>query len=271
MLTIIISLLAINLLIIAHEFGHFLLAKFYGVKIDEFSIGFPPRLFKIKKGEVLYSINAIPFGAFVKLSEDLPPTDKRNFLSKPASQKAIIFLGGVLMNIIIAFIVFVLMFSFGFPKVWLPTNYSYLISEGATILKYPLPQAILQTGHFMYYVLVQSLIGLKIAFIKIFTHLDVSDLVGPVGLFALTSKGFQYSTTYGFYIIGLISYALAIFNLLPIPVVDGGQLLFLVIEKLRKKPVARKTEEMITNVVFALLILLAILVTIKDVRFFYFH
>jgi len=271
MITLIISLVAINLLIIAHELGHFLLAKFYQVKIDEFSIGFPPKLLQIKKGEVIYSINAIPFGAFVKLSEDLLPDDKRNFLNKPASQKAIIFLGGVLMNILIAFIIFVLMFSLGFPKALLPSNYPYQVSTSVSLLKYSLPQAIVQTGHFMYYVLIQSLVGLKLAFTKIFLHLDVSDLVGPVGLFALTSQGFKHGLTYGFYIVGLISYALAIFNLLPIPAVDGGHLLFLIIEKIRRKPISHKAEELITNIVFALLIILAVLVTIKDVRFFYLH
>jgi membrane-associated protease RseP (regulator of RpoE activity) len=271
MITLIISLIAINLLIIAHELGHFLLAKFYQVKIDEFSIGFPPKLFQIKRGEVIYSINAIPFGAFVKLSEDLPPDDKRNFLNKPALQKAIILLGGVLMNIFIAFIIFGLMFNLGFPKALLPSNYPYQVLTSASLLKYSLPQAIVQTGRFMYYVLIQSLVGLKIAFTKIFLHLDVNDLVGPVGLFALTSQGFKHGLGYGFYIVGLISYALAIFNLLPIPIVDGGRLLFLFLGKIFKKPISQKTENLIDNITFALLMFLAILVTIKDIRFFYFH
>jgi len=262
MLIIIISLISINFLIIAHELGHFLLAKFYNVKIDEFSIGFPPRIFSFKRGEVLYSINAIPFGAFVKLNEDLAKDDQRNFANKKTHQKAIIFLGGVLTNIIIAFIIFLILFNIGFPKVFLPAGYN---------LRYSFGQAFIVTFRFMADILVQSLIGLKTAFVKIFTRLDVSDLMGPVGLFALTSRGFRYGLSYGVGIIGIISYALAIFNLLPIPAVDGGQILFLLIGKIRRKPISRKTEELITNIVFGFLILLAVLVTIKDVRFFYFH
>jgi len=268
MITLLLAIGTLSLLMILHEFGHFLLAKLFNVKVEGFSIGLPPKIFSIKRGEVTYSLNAIPFGAFVKINENENDKDKRNFLNQKTSKKVAILLGGVGMNFIIAFIVFVLLFTIGFPKSLLPSN--YLISSSSSILiKYSLPQAFLETGRFLSFVLTESLKGLKIAFGKIFTHLDVSDLLGPVGLVAITSRSFEHGWRYGVYILGLISYALTIFNLLPIPALDGGRLLFLLLGKIFKKPISQKTETLINNITFALLMFLAVLVTIKDIRFFY--
>jgi len=270
MITLLLAIISLSLLMILHELGHFLLAKLFNVKVEGFSVGLPPKILSFKRGEVTYSLNAIPFGAFVKISEEENDQDKRSFVNQAASKKTAIFLGGVGMNFIIALLVFTLLFTIGFPKSLLPSN--YLISSSSSILvKYPLPQAFLETGRFLSFVLTESLKGLKIAFGKIFTRLDVSDLLGPVGLVAITSRSFEYGWRYGIYILGLISYALAIFNLLPIPALDGGRLLFLFLGKIFKKPISQKTETWIDNITFALLMFLAVLVTIKDVRFFYLH
>ena len=296
MITLLLAIGALSLLMILHEFGHFLLAKLSNVKVEGFSIGLPPKIFSFKRGEVTYSLNAIPFGAFVKINEEENNQDKRSFFNQKTSKKVAIFLGGVGMNFIIAFLIFTLLFTIGFPKALLPSNYfeqspaaggtsekqgsaeqseagSYLISSSASsiLVKYPLSQAFLETGRFLSFVLVESLKGLKIAFGKIFTHLDVSDLLGPVGLVAITSRSFEYGWRYGVYILGLISYALAIFNLLPIPALDGGRLLFLFLGKIFRKPISQKTEALIDNITLALLMCLAVLVTIKDIRFFYLH
>ena len=67
MLTIIVFILIFGLIIFVHELGHFVLAKRAGIKIEEFGFGFPPRLFSIKKGETIYSINLLPIGGFVKI------------------------------------------------------------------------------------------------------------------------------------------------------------------------------------------------------------
>ena len=271
MITLLLAICALSLLMILHEFGHFLLAKLFNVKVEEFSIGLPPKIFSFKRDEVTYSLNAIPFGAFVKINEGENNQDKRSFVNQATSKKIAIFLGGVGMNFIIAFLVFTLLFTIGFPKSLLPSNYLISSSISSTIIKYPLNQSFLETGRFLNFVLVESLKGLKIAFGKIFTHFDVSDLLGPVGLVAITSRSFEYGWRYGVYILGLISYALAIFNLLPIPALDGGRLLFLFLGRIFKKPISQKTEALIDNITFALLICLAVLVTIKDIRFFYFH
>jgi regulator of sigma E protease len=271
MITLLLAIGALSLLMILHEFGHFLLAKLFNVKVEGFSIGLPPKILSFKRGEVTYSLNAIPFGAFVKINEEENDQNKRSFFNQKTSKKVAIFLGGVGMNFIIAFIVFVLLFTIGFPKSLLPSNYLINSSVSSTFVKYPLNQSFLETGRFLSFVLVESLKGLKIAFGKIFTHFDVSDLLGPVGLVAITSRSFEYGWRYGIYILGLISYALAIFNLLPIPALDGGRLLFLFLGKIFKKPISQKTEALIDNITFALLMCLAVLVTIKDIRFFYLH
>jgi len=271
MLTVVLAIIVLSLLMALHELGHFILAKLFKVKVEEFSIGLPPKIFSFKKGEVTYALNAIPFGAFVKISEDENSHDPRDFTKQAAYKKIAIFAGGIIMNFLIAFVIFVLLFTFGLPKNLIPSNYvinpSFISSSG--LLKYPFIQAFGETNHFLNFILGESLKGLKIAFTKIFTHLDVSDLLGPVGLVAITSRSFAYGWRYGFYLFALISYSLAIFNLLPIPALDGGRILFLLIGKILKKPISQKTEALIDNITFALLILLAILVTIKDIRFFY--
>lgn len=67
MLTALVFILVLSILVLVHEAGHFIVAKLFGIKVEEFGFGFPPRLFGFKKGETIYSINALPFGGFVKL------------------------------------------------------------------------------------------------------------------------------------------------------------------------------------------------------------
>ncbi|MEK7536988.1 MAG: RIP metalloprotease RseP [Patescibacteria group bacterium] len=104
MLTAIIFIIVLGVLVLAHEFGHFYVAKKAGMKVEEFGFGFPPRLFGIKRGETVYSINWIPFGGFVKIyGEDGEDRDNsRSFASKPAGQRAKVIVAGVLMNLFLA-------------------------------------------------------------------------------------------------------------------------------------------------------------------------
>ena len=77
-------------LVLVHEFGHFITAKKFGIRVDEFGFGFPPKLFGKKIGETTYSFNAIPFGGFVKIFGENPdeesisgPDSQRSFVNKP--------------------------------------------------------------------------------------------------------------------------------------------------------------------------------------------
>jgi regulator of sigma E protease len=102
-LTIFIVFISFVGLIIVHEFGHFILAKKFGIKVEEFGIGFPPRLFGKKIGETIYSLNLLPLGGFVKIyGEEGGIEDSRSFSGKPVWQRCLIILGGVVAFWIIA-------------------------------------------------------------------------------------------------------------------------------------------------------------------------
>ena len=83
-MAIVIFIIILSLLVILHEFGHFLMAKKFGIVVEEFGIGLPPRIFGKKFGETLFSLNLVPFGAFVKLyGEEETIEDPRSFSAKP--------------------------------------------------------------------------------------------------------------------------------------------------------------------------------------------
>lgn len=102
-----------GLLVLVHEFGHFLTAKRAGIRVEEFGIGFPPRLYGIRRGETLYSINLLPIGGFVRMpgengevSDAAGAYDPRTFGAKPAGTRALVLVAGVTMNILLALVLF---------------------------------------------------------------------------------------------------------------------------------------------------------------------
>ncbi len=116
-------IIGLSLLILVHELWLFFVAKLFGVRVDEFGFGYPPRLFAKKYGETEYSINALPFGGFVKIyGEDVSKVDKsdpaykRSFASQPAWKRSAIILAGVFMNVVLAFVLLSLIFMLGAPK-----------------------------------------------------------------------------------------------------------------------------------------------------------
>lgn len=106
MLTLIIFIIVLSVLVFVHEFGHFVMAKRAGMKVKEFGFGFPPRLFGIKRGETIYSLNWIPFGGFVKiLGEDgEEQNNPRSFASAKAKTRAVVLVAGVVMNVLLAIV-----------------------------------------------------------------------------------------------------------------------------------------------------------------------
>ncbi len=127
--TIIIFIIILAILILSHEFGHFISAKKMGMKVEEFGFGFPPRLFGIKKGETLYSFNLIPLGGFVKIFGEQKPENKkegpvkkisqklkkRAFYNKPIWQRAIVLVMGVTMNLLVAVALLSIVHAIGVP------------------------------------------------------------------------------------------------------------------------------------------------------------
>ncbi|MFH1826839.1 MAG: M50 family metallopeptidase [bacterium] len=125
-------IIILSVLILIHEFGHFFAAKRSGVKVEEFGFGFPPRLFSIKKGETIYSINLLPIGGFIKVfGEEYHELDKTNkkqyeklksraFINKKPWQKALIIVAGVIGNILLAWILLSYLATQG---IQVPTNH----------------------------------------------------------------------------------------------------------------------------------------------------
>lgn len=120
-ITIIIFLLLLSVLVLIHEAGHFFVAKKLGIKVEEFGFGLPPRVFGIKKGETIYSINLLPIGGFVKLyGEDeagggkitnsklqIPKKNiEKAFFARSVGQRAAVVIAGVIMNSVLAAIIF---------------------------------------------------------------------------------------------------------------------------------------------------------------------
>lgn len=320
-----------------HEFGHFILAKKFGVRVEEFGIGYPPRLIGKKIGETIYSINLLPFGAFVKIyGEEKREKDPRSFSQKSIWQRALIILGGCISFWVISFLIFsfvptgvtiatvqegspaanvglaqkdiiekikvnedeyliftiedaqkiiqkykgkeiVLVLQRGketinisaIPRISPPSGEGALgigLSYGPAQRNYPLFKAplrgLLRTGEFTLGILKGWGRAILNAIRGVPTGVQV---MGPIGIFSLFAEITKLGVSYFLLFLALISIYLALFNLLPIPVVDGGRLLFLGIEKIKGGPIPQKIEQRINTFFFALLIALIIWVTIKDV------
>lgn len=109
-------------LVIVHEFGHFSMAKKFGIRVDEFGFGFPPKLFGKKYGETEYTVNLLPIGGFVKIFGENPddentngPDRGRSFVNKPKWQQAIVLVAGVVANFLLAWLFFSIGFMSGLP------------------------------------------------------------------------------------------------------------------------------------------------------------
>ncbi|MEJ1239382.1 RIP metalloprotease RseP [Chryseolinea sp. T2] len=110
-------LLSLSFLVAVHEMGHLLAAKYFGMRVEQFSIGFPPKLWSFRKGDTEYAISAIPLGGYVKISgmidESLDteamnqPPQPWEFRSKPAWQRLIVMLGGIVVNVIVGILIFI--------------------------------------------------------------------------------------------------------------------------------------------------------------------
>ena len=97
-------------LVFVHELGHYLAAKRFGIKVLEFGFGFPPRLFGVKYGETVYSINAIPLGGFVRLLGEEDPTDPRSFARQSVLKRTVVLCAGSFMNFLTPIVIFTVLF-----------------------------------------------------------------------------------------------------------------------------------------------------------------
>jgi len=138
-------ILGLSILVGVHEFGHLLAAKAFGMRVEQFSIGFPPKIFSFKYGETEYALSAIPLGGFVKISGMIDESldtkslskepEPHEFRAKPAWQRLIVMLGGIIVNVIVGVIIFIfLQYGYGedfIPKETITENgiYAYELAE----------------------------------------------------------------------------------------------------------------------------------------------
>ena len=351
MISILVFLVIFGILILVHEFGHFIVAKRQGVKVECFSLGFGPCLLKRRIGDTDYRVNIIPLGGYVKLAGDNLEEfkgGKNEYFSKTPLQRAKIIFFGPLLNYLLGFVCFWVIFVIGYPSLTskvggLLDGYGaqiagvkvgdrILMVDGKQINSWDDLQELIYTRQpseavrlkllregkeidlnvslrqqqlddqlgdkrkvgllgvtpdtseiqtLRYGVFKSMYMGLKKTWAlttitykalwrMITGSLSVRETVtGPIGIFYITARAAQEGVFPVLNLVGILSISLAIFNLLPLPILDGGHIFLLLIEKFRGKQLSLKTERVISQAGFLLIITLAVVVTYNDIlRFF---
>ncbi len=334
-MTIFLAIIFLSIILFSHELGHFLLAKICKVPVEEFGFGFPPRIFAKKIGETEYSLNWLPFGGFNKINEE-------GFGRQPAGRRMLILAGGILVNIVLGWVFFSLVFMIGSKPLVIisdlaPGSPAALagIQKNDEVLSVIHQNEILNTpfssqqfidfvGRYkgeiftlkinrngknmdiqvasrenppagegsMGVVIVDAgapampffkslleaakytgqVIGLTFASIyhlitQAFSRPEVlSALTGPVGAIALAGQVGKIGFSYLLQIMAFLSLGFAVFNILPFPGLDGGHMLFILIEKIKGSPVPARIRNSINIFGFGFLLLLMLFVTIKDIK-----
>ena len=226
----------LGFLIFIHEGGHFLVAKLCKVKVNEFAIGFGPTIWKRQGKETKYAIRLIPLGGFVSMEgEDEESENVRSFSKASVPKRIAIVAAGAIVNIVFGLLTYFILVIVVYKNV---------------------PLAFEATGGFV----VSLFESIKMLFTG---NVGINDLTGPVGISEVVT---QTTTIVNYiYIIALISVSLGITNLLPIPALDGGKILILIIEAIRRKPLKKETEVQIQLIGFSILIALSLIVTYNDI------
>jgi len=337
-------IIVLGVLIFFHELGHFLVARFFGVGVEKFSLGFGPRLVGRQVGRTDYRISAIPLGGYVKMvGEEPDPADLPfSFTHKPVGQRMAIVAAGPAFNILLALVIFYFVFLFAGMSVLLPTigevsehspaaaaglrqgdritavdgnpvatwqDMAQLItaSQGRPLsVQYRRGDAegrvritpeVRQTENIFGEPVTRYVIGITAAgqvetrrvgpleaavtaatqtwAITEMTVLSVAKIIsgtlspktlgGPIMIAEMAGQQAREGLVNLMFFTALISINLAILNILPIPVLDGGHLLFFTIEALRGRPVSRRLREIAQQAGMFLLMLLMILVFYNDI------
>lgn len=358
-MTIILFFLVLFVLILVHEWGHYIVAKKTGMRVDEFAIGFPPRLFVIKKKETEYTFNLLPIGGFVRIYGENPLTagdtldEPRSFASKPRWAQTLVLLAGVTMNVIFAWFLFASTFMVGVPtaidetetspsarlyisQVLTGSPLSGLVPAGAQVISLQNDQGLSSTltpSGFSQFVqengenklsltykytgetktvsvtpsvglidndkervavgvaltmvdtvkkpFFEAMVdatsatvnGLRDITVGLYALLrqtihgtaDFSQIAGPVGIVGLVGDAASYGITTLLTFTAMISLNLAVINLLPIPALDGGRLLFVAIEAIIRRPIKPVWTTRLNLLGFVLLMTLMIVVTWHDI------
>lgn len=233
-----------SVIVLVHEFGHFIAARRSGVKVYEFSIGFPfsPRLFTFyRHKETEFTLRLLPLGGFVSFSKN-GDDEASGLFAASYFRRGMIMSAGSLSNIAFAFIVFIPVFMIG----------KQLPFIGAVSLSAKTVWEIL-SGTLIF--LMNILSG----------HGTMEGMSGPVGIAAMAGQAAGKGLLNLSYFTAMLSMSLGIMNLLPLPALDGGQLFLLLVESIRKKPLAIEIYQTVNLIGFALFIIMSALVTYKDI------
>jgi regulator of sigma E protease len=339
-ITILIFLGILALLILAHETGHFATAKAFGIKVEEFGLGFPPRLVGVRKGETLYSLNAIPLGGFTKMAGEEDPKVERSLASKGAGTRLIVLSAGSIMNALLPILLFAIAFmvphdvvngdvlveevapnspaaAVGIETgdVILSLNgepvhnigdlhrYTYLnlgkevnlvvrhsdatteevqviprwkppLGEGAVgvVIRMSEATTISQSEPFWKAIpmgvseCIETYVLFKNEILRWVIGATPVQVTGPVGIAELTGEVAKAGVSPLLEFAGFISINLAIINILPLPALDGGRIVFVLLEWVRRgKRISAKTEGLVHAIGFATLIAAMIAITYQDV------
>ena len=238
----------LGFLVLIHEGGHFIVAKLCKVKVNEFSIGFGKSIWKKQGKETLYSLRMIPLGGFVQMEgESEESEDSRAFTNVSIPKRIAIVSAGAIVNILFGILAYFLLVS--------TVGLQFADPAKDTILN-RIYYARINTGEFI----VSIFDSVK----SIFTSgIAVEQMTGPVGISQIVVQATGFANY--IYILAVISVSLGITNLLPIPALDGGKIVLLIIEAIRRKKITVEAEAKITLIGFSLLIALSLYVTYNDV------
>ena len=238
----------LGFLIFIHEGGHFLVAKLCKVKVKEFSIGFGKIIWQKQKKETKYTLRLIPLGGFCNMEGESEESDDEGSFSKASVWKrmAIVFAGPII-NILFGILVYFILISTVGIQFVDPTRDTFInrIIYGGKA-----------TGEFI----LSILESVKILFTG---GLSTDQMVGIVGISEVVVQTSGIANY--IYLLGVISVSLGVTNLLPIPALDGGKLVILLIELIRRKPMKLETEAKIQLIGFSILMALTIFVTYNDI------
>lgn len=322
-------------LILVHELGHFAMAKLFGVRVQEFGLGFPPRVIGWEHGGTIYSVNAIPLGGFVRMEgENGEAAEPDSFGAKPPWQRVIILMAGASMNILLAVAIFFFAFLGGSPRGLtvvtavsahspasaaglrtgdrilavdgvLTPYYDQLVAQIASHQGHPVTLTVQRGSSDITLRLVprahppvgqgpigialndtvtvsygprqalrQSLgtVGSMVAavpltFQMLFTH-GGQGVTGPIGIAHMTTNVVHNEPKEGIGSLlafaALLSANLGVLNLLPIPALDGGRIVFALLSWLRRRNLDPQVEGMVHLVGMALLVLIILVVSYQD-------
>jgi regulator of sigma E protease len=329
MTTAIYAIIIFGMLVVSHEFGHFIAAKKSGVTVEEFSIGMGPKVAGWISGTTRYSIRIFPVGGYVRmLGEEEKVEGTGSYQEQPLKNRIAIILSGPVMNILLAILIFSLIFFIigkpttiigsveqGYPaqqagimpgdrvvaidgmkiEAWEDIQrsiYSFdgdqlkieVERNGQALSFYMTPVKDDRTGNrligispsykkdpinALYLGATRSIemISLMVSYIGnlITGNATADELVGAVGMIHLVSEAAKTGFLNILFLAGLLSLNLGVINLLPVPAIDGGKLIFLLVEAVRGKPIDIEKEGFIHLIGFILLIMLMLVVTYKDI------